>query len=94
MSIRSHGQAYLRPPGLEPVTPDGPYADQEQGGTPAQMDETWVQDEDEEGVILTEEEDGEEYEDEEDFEEEDEQVLSSHRHHCSDTAVLRRWVLG
>ena len=71
---------YLRPPGFEPYVAPGSYADQEQAGTPAQMDETFIQDEDEEGFVMTEEEEeeeeeeeGEEYEDGE-FEDEEEQV--------------------
>jgi hypothetical protein len=67
---------YLRPPGLEPVAPIGEFADQEQAGTLAVIDETFIQDEDEEGFVLSDdEEEGDEYEDEE-LEEEDEQVSS------------------
>lgn len=67
MRIAIHGQLYLRPPGLEPYLPPGLYADQEQIGTPAHIDETFIQDEDEEGFPLSEEEEEEadEYEDEE-----------------------------
>ena len=71
---------YLRPPGFEPYVAPGLYADQEQAGTPAQMDETFIQDEDEEGFVMSEEEEeeeeeeeGEEYEDGE-LEDEEEQV--------------------
>jgi hypothetical protein len=65
---------YLRPPGLEPIAPIGDFTDQEQTGTPAIIDETFIQDEDEEGFVLSEDEE-EEYEDEE-LEEEDEHVSS------------------
>jgi hypothetical protein len=78
--IAIHGQLYLRPPGLEPYTPPGYYADQDQA-TPAQVDETFNAEEDEEGLPLTEEEEEEEVEEyydeeleEEEEEEEEEQV--------------------
>jgi hypothetical protein len=78
--IAFHGQRYLRPPGLEPYTPPGYYADQDQA-TPAQVDETFNAEEDEEGLPLTEEEEEEEVEEyydeeleEEEEEEEEEQV--------------------
>lgn len=75
MRIAIHGQLYLRPPGLEPYLPQGLYADQEQSETPAQIDETFTQDEDEEGFPLSEEEEEEaEYEDEELEEEEQVQL--------------------
>jgi len=76
--IAIHGQLYLRPPGLEPHIAQGFYTDQEQPGTPPQIDDTFAQDEDEEGFVLSEEEEeeeeGEEFEDEE-LEEEEEHVL-------------------
>lgn len=68
----------MRPPGLEPYTPPGYYADQDQA-TPAQVDETFNAEEDEEGLPLTEEEEEEEveeyYDEEEEEEEEGEQVI-------------------
>jgi hypothetical protein len=74
MSIRFHGQQYLRPPGLEPIRPHGEF-DHEQA-TPAGVDETFIQDEDEEGFVLSDdEEDGDDYEDEE-LEEEEQVSLS------------------
>jgi hypothetical protein len=76
MSIRFHGQQYLRPPGLEPLRPQGEI-DHEQT-TPAAVDETFIQDEDEEGFVLSDdEEDGDDYEDEELDDEEEEQVSPS-----------------
>ena len=74
MRIAIHGQLYLRPPGLDPYVPPGYYGDQEQTGTPAHVDETFVQDEDEEGFVLSEleEEPGdEELEELEELEEEE-----------------------
>jgi hypothetical protein len=52
----------------------GFYGDQEQQDTPAMAEETFLQDEDEEGFMLSdEEEEGDEYEDEEEREEEEEE---------------------
>lgn len=81
MRIAIHGQLYLRPPGLEPYLPQGLYPDQEQSGPPAQIDETFIQDEDEEGFPLSEEEEEEadEYDDEE--LEDEEQVQSTQKHY-------------
>ena len=83
MRIAIHGQLYLRPPGLEPYLPQGLYAEQEQSGTPAQIDETFIQDEDEEGFPLSEEEEEEEEMDEhEDEELEDEEQVQSTPNCC------------
>ena len=77
MRIAIHGQAWLRPPGMEPYTSPGYYGDQEQQEI-TMPDETFLQDEDEEGFVLSEEEDVDElYEDEEELEEE-EQVSCTH----------------
>jgi len=84
MSIAIHGQTFLRPPGFEPYVAPGSYADQEQAGTPAQLDETFIQDEDEEGFVMSEDDDDDEeeeeevdeYEDEELEDEEEEQVFN------------------
>lgn len=64
----------------------GFYGDQEQD-TPAMAEETFLQDEDEEGFMLSdEEEEGDEYEDEEELEEEEEEEqVPCHRalpRHC------------
>lgn len=60
---------------MEPYMSPGFYGDQEQQDTPAMAEETFLQDEDEEGFMLSEdEEEGDEYEEEEELEEE-EQVL-------------------
>jgi hypothetical protein len=75
--IAIHGQLYLRPPGLEPYLPSGLYADQEQSGTPIQIDETFIQDEDEEGFPLSEEEEEEEPDEYDDEELEDEEQVQS-----------------
>jgi hypothetical protein len=55
------------------------YGDQEQPGTPAQIDETFIQDEDEEGFVMSDEdedEDEEEEEGDEDLDDEEEQVCT------------------
>ena len=84
MRIAIHGQLYLRPPGLEPYTPPGYYAEQDQA-TPPQVDETFNAEEDEAGLPLTEEEEeveeyyDEEVEEDEEDEEEEEQVTVPHR---------------
>jgi len=67
--IASYGSTFLRPPGLDLAVPPGYYADQEQTGSPTQIvDETFVQEEDEEGFILTEEGDNFAEEGEEEYE--------------------------
>jgi len=71
VKIAIHGQLYLRPVGLEPYTPPGYYAEQDQA-TPPQIDETFNQEQDELPVPLAEEEeDVEEYYEEEELEEEE-----------------------
>jgi hypothetical protein len=80
MTIRYHGQSYLRPPGLEPITRE--FGDQEQTGTPAPIEDgTFIQDED--GFVLSGDEDdgdGDDYEDEDiDQDGEDEQVYLKSR---------------
>lgn len=71
MKIAIHGQLYLRPVGLQPYTPPGYYAEQDQP-TPSHVDETFNQEE-EVGQLgpLMEEEDVEEYYEEEELEEEE-----------------------
>lgn len=69
MRIAIHGQSYLRPPGLEPYEHPGLYPEHDQQGTPAQIDGTFL--EDEEGFILSEDEEAEDYDDEELLEDEE-----------------------
>ena len=62
----------MRPPGIEPDLPSGLYPDQEQSESLAQVEETFIQDEDEEGFPLSEEEEEEEEEEEADEYEDEE----------------------
>jgi len=70
VKIAIHGQLYLRPVGLQPYTPAGYYAEQDQA-TPSHVDETFNQEEVGQLAPLTEEEDVEEYYEEEELEEEE-----------------------
>jgi hypothetical protein len=74
---------------MEPYMAPGFYGDQEQQDTPAMAEETFLQDEDEEGFMLSdEEEEGDEYEDEE-VEEEEEEEEEQVPYHRAPAALFR-----